>query len=304
MKCANCGVEWTIPATFTSKIDVCPFCGKSMPREKPLLSSLDDVLAHIRKNFGDEVMRDGTKLQSLFADLAPQLKREKVMLSYFVECNGNEVFLSAIHEDRSEARAKIKTVMEQMENDLLVSHDAVQQVCKVFWHVIGGETHDYFQPVKLQSAPTVTAHPSPQSAPQVSPLPIQDDRLLRLIDEKIKPTEEERRTLSSRGKELLNSKDTIDTAVKMIRYSAQFGDLQASILLGDCYAKGIGFSVDNDAAEAYYRRAAVRGNCEAQYKLGVLSNERKEYFQAREWLQKAANAGYRPAIDYLRSYII
>ena len=51
-----------------------------MQPEKPLLSSLDDVLAHIYRNFGEEALRDGAKLQSLFADLAPQMKREKVML--------------------------------------------------------------------------------------------------------------------------------------------------------------------------------------------------------------------------------
>lgn len=303
MKCSNCGVEWTIPATFTSKIDVCPFCGKSMQPEKPLLSSLDDVLAHIHKNFGEEAMRDGTKLQSLFADLAPQLKREKMMLRYFVECNGNEVFLSAIHEEQSEAKAKIKAVMEQMENDLLVSHNAVQQVCKVFWHVIGGETYDCFQSGKNQPAPIVTAQPSPQPAPQVSPFPIQDDRLLRLIDKKIKPTEEDRRQLSSRGKELLQSHGPVDTAVKMISYAAQYGDHQACILLGDCYEQGLGVKKDINTAEAYYRRAAVSGNCEAQYKLGVLYRNRRDYYPAKEWLKKAADAGYRPAIDYLRSYV-
>lgn len=304
MKCTNCGVEWTVPATFTSKIDVCPFCGKSMQPEKPLLSSLDDVLVHILKNFGDEAMRDGTKLQSLFVDLAPQLKREKVMLRYFVECNGNEVFLSAIHEDQSEAKAKIKAVMDQMENDLLVSHDAVQQVCKVFWHVIGGETHDYFQFAKPQPVPTATAQPSPQPVSQVSPFPIQDDRLLRLIDKKIKPTEEDHRQLTARGKELLQTPNSVDTAIKMIRYSAQYGSQEAAILMGECYEKGIGLPKDDDAAEGYYRRAAVSLNSEAQYKLGVLFHKRKKYYQAREWLRKAADAGYRPAIDYLRSYII
>lgn len=303
MKCANCGVEWTIPATFTSKIDVCPFCGKSMQPEKPLLSSLEDVLAHINKNFGEEAMRDGAKLQSLFADLAPQLKREKVMLRYFVECNGNEVFLGAIHEDLSEAKAKIKTVMDQMENDLLVSHDAVQQVCKVFWHVIGGEAHDYFQSVNLQAEPKAADQPSSNPAPQVSHFPIQDDRLLRLIDKKIKPTEEDRRQLSSRGKELLQSHGPVDTAVKMISYAAQYGDHQACILLGDCYEQGLGVKKDINTAEAYYRRAAVSGNSEAQYKLGVLYHKRRDYYPSKEWLKKAADAGYRPAIDYLRSYI-
>lgn len=303
MKCSNCGVEWTVPVTFTSKIDVCPFCGKSIQPEKPLLSSLDDVLVHILVNFGEEALRDGIKLQSLFADLAPQLKREKVMLRYFVECNGNDVFLNAIHEDQGEARVKIKTVMEQMENDLLVSHDAVQQVCKAFWHVLGGKTHDYFQSVNPQAESQAAAQPSPKPVPQVSPFPIQDDRLLRLIDKKIKPTEEERRQLSSRGKELLRSHGPVDTAVKMISYAAQYGDHQACILLGDCYEQGLGVKKDINTAEAYYRRAAVSGNCEAQYKLGVLYRNRRDYYPAKEWLKKAADAGYRPAIDYLRSYV-
>lgn len=297
MKCANCGVEWTVPATFTSKIDVCPFCGNSVQSEKHLFSSLDDVLAHILNRFGIEVMDDGIKLLSLFADLAPQLKREKVILRYFVECNGNAVFLSAVHEDHSEAQAKIKMVMDQMENELLVSQDAVQQVCRSFWLVIGGGEQDLFQSSDPPVIPTQKKHrPSPQTERYLT----QDDRLIRLIDKKKKPSVAERDQLFSRGMELLNSPDSIDKAIKMIRYSAQHGDKQACILLGDCYVKGIGLKKDSDAAEACYRNAVAYGSCEAQYKLGVLSNNRKKYAQAREWLEKAANAGYGPAIDYLK----
>lgn len=70
-------MEWSGPATFTSKFDVCPFCGKSLKPKDSNFSSMDEVLSHIVDTFGIDTMRDGVKLQSLFADLAPQLKKEK-----------------------------------------------------------------------------------------------------------------------------------------------------------------------------------------------------------------------------------
>lgn len=301
MKCNKCGAEWTIPASFTSKIEICPFCGNPMQPKKVVFSSLDDVLQYILQNFGLEAMGDGIKLQSIFSDLAPQLKREKVMLRYFVECNGNEVFLNAVHKDQTDAQVMLKTVIDQMENDLLVSHDAVQHVCRSFWSVIGGKEYAFLQPTKTVSTATI---PTPVNTSQPVPAAVQDDQLLRLINRNIRPSTNDCKQLYDRGKVLLNFPDQMDTAINMLHYSAKYGDHPSCILLGDCYAKGIGVKKEISTAEDYYRCAATAGNSEAQYKLGVLYHKRKDSYPAKEWLTKSADAGYRPAIDYLRTHLI
>ena len=305
MKCSNCGVEWTVPATFTSKIDVCPFCGKSMQPEKPKFNSLDDILSFIKKEFGKEVLGDCVKLQSLVSDLAPHLTREKRMLHYFAECNGNSVFVDALEKSCDEAKAIIRVVADQMENKLLVRQDAVQQVCGSFWRVIGGDGKAIIQIINSQSTPLApSTREKPIEDSQRETCVNEDDRLLKMVENKIKPSQIDCQRMATRGKELLNYPQRPGDALKMIRYAAQFGNQQAAILLGDCYAQGNGLKKDADAAEGYYQRAAVSGNNEAQYKLGVLFYKRRKYIQAKEWLQKSADAGYAPAIDYIRYYIL
>ena len=147
MKCKHCGSEWMVSESFTKNIESCPFCGEAMTIEPPVLETMDDVLAQICKEFGTDVLRDGTKLLSIFADMAPKLKRERTILRYFVECNGNEVFVEAIHLEPNETRARIRSVMDTMKNDLQVSDAAIQQVCRSFWHVIGGSENGYFDQV-------------------------------------------------------------------------------------------------------------------------------------------------------------
>ena len=120
MKCNNCGMEWSGPAAFTSKINACPFCGASLQPAKPQFSSMDEVLSYTVGTFGVEIMRDGVKLQSFFADLAPHLKKEKIMLRHFIECDGHIVLLQAVREEPQEAQAQINSVIQRMEDDLMV----------------------------------------------------------------------------------------------------------------------------------------------------------------------------------------
>lgn len=306
MKCSNCGVEWTIPPTFTSKIDVCPFCGKSIHPAKKQQNSMDDVLPYILKNFGSEAMKDGAKLQSLFADLAPELKREKTMLRYFVQCDGQCRLFDALRAPSDEARAIIHAVISQMEDDLLMATVPAKQICKSFWIAIGGDhkligdicSIEDKSPLNRENCQRISSNDKSTSVP----LSI-EERLHRLVDDKKKPSDSDKELLFACGKRMLATPKQVDEGLKLIRYAAQHGHHGAVIQLGDYHSLGIHLKKDDNVAEAYYRQAAVSGNREAQYKLGVSLHRRKSY-QAREWLQKSADAGYGPAIDYLRSHII
>lgn len=138
LTCKNCKASWTYPAGFVKVTDKCPFCGKSLMPEHGIESSLSNVLSYIADTFGDDAMKDGRKLLSLFADLAPNLKREKILLRHFVECDGNSILLKAFSADEPEARIKIRMVIDRMEQELLVLPDAAQNICLVFWTAIGG----------------------------------------------------------------------------------------------------------------------------------------------------------------------
>ena len=165
MKCNNCNVEWSGPVSFTSKIDVCPFCGKSLKPEPQTYNSIEDVLKYISETFGPETMRNGTKLQSFFADLAPHLRKEKIMLRHFVECDGNVVLLKAKQADKSEAKARIAGVVQRMEDELMVMPDVAKAICRAFWLAIGGDNSVFVTP---QVVPTNVTTKTPPVAKPVS----------------------------------------------------------------------------------------------------------------------------------------
>jgi TPR repeat protein len=69
--------------------------------------------------------------------------------------------------------------------------------------------------------------------------------------------------------------------------------------LGWLYEYSRGVAQDYDKAREWYQKAADAGNAEAMYYLGGLYEYGKgfaqDYDKAREWYQKAANGGNRDA---------
>jgi uncharacterized protein len=65
------------------------------------------------------------------------------------------------------------------------------------------------------------------------------------------------------------------------------------------YEHGLGVAQDYDKAREWYQKAADAGNTDAMYILGVLYEYgygvAQDYDKAREWYQKAADAGNNDA---------
>jgi hypothetical protein len=131
---------------------------------------MDEVLSYTVGKFGVEIMRDGVKLQSFFADLAPHLKKEKIMLRHFIECDGHIVLLKAVREEPQEAQARISSVIQRMEDDLMVMPEAAKSVCHSFWIAVGGYKGSIENdPHAVSSTTVATAPENPRVTPHVQP---------------------------------------------------------------------------------------------------------------------------------------
>ena len=116
---------------------------------------MEDVLKYIFDRFGIETMRSGTKLQSFFADLAPHLRKEKIMLRHFIECDGNVILLQAKQENKNEAAARIAGVVQRMEDELMVMPDVAKSICRAFWIAIGGDNTVFVSPKEVPANVTI-----------------------------------------------------------------------------------------------------------------------------------------------------
>ncbi len=132
MKCRFCNCEWNAPPSISASLKACPFCGGALSEPVNEFSSPEAVLKYIFERFGIEFMRDGSKLLSCFADLAPALKKEKRMLSYFVECNGNTILIDAKGDSSEAVEAAVKRVVEQMVEELFVSENVSAGIAEAF----------------------------------------------------------------------------------------------------------------------------------------------------------------------------
>lgn len=85
------------------------------------------------------------------------------------------------------------------------------------------------------------------------------------------------------------------------------GDLEAPLMLGDLYARGLGVRQDYARAAELYRTAANFGrSADAQYRLGDLyaygRGLPQDYALAIDWLRKAGLRGHAGAQSYLGSF--
>ena len=155
-----------------------------------------------------------------------------------------------------------------------------QQICDPkYLTILSGE------PVKamvLNKDPMISAAMARiTKTPSSSPIPSTSfdqslEGMLRIVQSNSKVTEAERLQIFQKGKQLLTSGDKTQ-AIKLIKFAADKGLHEAYLILGECYEQGNGVPKDWKIAEAYYRRVAVSGNHEGEYRLGMLYHKHNAY---------------------------
>jgi len=131
MKCTHCNSEWKVSPSLSKSLTKCPFCGAALRTESDRQHSLPDALKSIFDTYGAEVLLDNRMLLAVFADLEPDLKRERKLLQYFLEAGGNKAILDAVRQQRDTGIEVEKTV-RHMTAELFVSQSAADAVCRAF----------------------------------------------------------------------------------------------------------------------------------------------------------------------------
>jgi TPR repeat protein len=84
--------------------------------------------------------------------------------------------------------------------------------------------------------------------------------------------------------------------IQWLSKSADHNDENALVTLGFRYETGVGVESNITKATELYRRAANRGNARAAFQLGAIEGYDNPSLSARDWLRKAANGKYLPAM--------
>ena len=88
-------------------------------------------------------------------------------------------------------------------------------------------------------------------------------------------------------------------SVDDLRKRAEAGDPAAQFEFGEAHELGRGVGRDMQAAERWYLKAAEAGHAKAQYYMGSLHQERKQWDGAALWYRRAAEQNQPAAINGL-----
>lgn len=91
----------------------------------------------------------------------------------------------------------------------------------------------------------------------------------------------------------------MDEELKNLIEKAEKGDIQAMVMVGDCYNRGIHTAKNDDKAQIYYKMAADKGNLAAAYMTAVGywlgTGVKKDKSAATKYMQFAADKGFATA---------
>lgn len=165
MCCASCGAAWTLPDVLKTP-DVCPFCGAELKPapERRAPQSLEEALLLIAEQYGVNTLADRQKALGLFADLAPALESERMLLRHFFDAQGASTCLAALESIPEEQQTALTRVVQRMTEELFIAEDAARRVCAAFWHAIGGQ--ESALGAKKTAASKKTATPKKTAAPK------------------------------------------------------------------------------------------------------------------------------------------
>ena len=80
---------------------------------------------------------------------------------------------------------------------------------------------------------------------------------------------------------------------------AEHEDGYGQIFVGWMYQSGTGTRQDLEKAKYWYRKAAEKNDAEAQFRIAAILQKEGQYEASFEWLDKAVEQGYPPAITRL-----
>lgn len=241
MRCNHCGSEWHVSPGLSKSITNCPFCGKSLLPEKKKLDTVEEVLVEINSRFGVSILTDETKLVAYFADLAPQLSKQRRILRYFAECGGPKKLVAVMDASERDQIICIKQIVKEMKDEMFIEETASQMICDAFLFAISGHR-------VMEVA--VSAHPK-SNAPIARKTAVQS------------PAPEE---LFRQAEVYYHGTPTVaqdyPRAFQYYLQAANKGHAMAQCQLGLMYREGQGIPKDeNQAFHWFMKAAAARQNC-------------------------------------------
>lgn len=293
MNCRYCGNELNQAGGH------CPHCGfDSSARD------LKNILREIVRLESKERLLDGPWLLNLLADVAPQLKKERILLSALVNAGGNETIMESGALGERALQNAVKKTASQISEDYSVDPVKAEEICEVFAAVVFPEQN----PLKEAPSPHFSGVACPHCGTVNKIESLFCSQCGRFMGS------QDMDALYQKAIELLNksiSEQDVEDALSLLKTAADNGHPDAQYRLAEYYFSEDGVGPDPARALSLYRAAAENGNLNAMRilakiylggslgaKMGISKDSREGVF----WLKRLCETSEDGA-DHMRYFI-
>ena len=113
---------------------------------------MQKTLKYIIDQFGEDTLRDGNKLITLYLDLNPRQKAERQMLEHLVKCNGNNCLMDAKKLTPKEKKKVYLAVVSLLMTRANMSEENAYKLCGIFLTAISEEPIDFSPGEKIHDS--------------------------------------------------------------------------------------------------------------------------------------------------------
>ena len=274
MKCRYCKAEWNTPGQKAGPKN-CPFCGKKLVAEAHNIpETLEDVLLEIVDSCGVDTLKDGRKTLGFFCDLAPQLKKERILLSHFINANSENIesIFAARTQSEAEQRILFLKILNKLIEEWAMREDAATAVCKSYFYAVGiavqANTIDQ-QSVLVTNSSALSAaefHKKGDDCYAAKDYARAVEWYKKAVQEKYVPSQVQLGKMIRDGEGIVQDKVQ---AYTLFKQAADSGNARAMFYVGRCYEYGDGVPKNLDSAVQWYTQAVKLNDVFAMVNLGA-----------------------------------
>lgn len=131
MICPHCRAQWKLPPDNHVLMKECPFCKGNMCSPDHKLTTFEAVLQEIVFRFGVDVLSNGPQLVSLFSNIAPDLKKEIILLQFLLEYGDLTELCELRNTDAIEQNAGYKKQIRQLTQNIIDAYQSFLAILNI-----------------------------------------------------------------------------------------------------------------------------------------------------------------------------
>lgn len=131
MKCHKCGNEWQTSNRITSSTYVCPYCGETFGDDGQSKKNLGEIIAGLRQSFGENILDDPARLNSILMDFAPDMPKERKLIVNALKEGILTQFRRGIEGSREDIKVVAQRCVAMLVSDMWITETAARYVMDV-----------------------------------------------------------------------------------------------------------------------------------------------------------------------------